>query len=185
MVDSKLSRQILQRVKTALPRDILQAYDRLLSWVDGVLDAHREQARPVMDLSFPRLPGHYATEILQSTSVVVLEQCPSIPLSEFGLRPDDMPPADQVAGFALRDIYFVTPRSEHHESTHFHELVHVVQWRLLGDECFFHLYGAGLIAEGYRSSPLERIAYDLQSRFDEIDTDFDAADEVRRALERF
>ena len=65
------------------------------------------------------------------------------------------------------------PRSKrrwcHHrsryESLHFHELVHVIQWRLLGSEKFLALYADGLERFGYRKSPLEVMAFGLQHRF--------------------
>jgi hypothetical protein len=53
----------------------------------------------------------------------------------------------------------------HDESLHFHELVHVIQWRLLGPEKFLALYADGLERFGYRKSPLEVMAFRLQSRF--------------------
>ena len=52
------------------------------------------------------------------------------------------------------------------ESLHFHELVHVIQWRLLGPEKFLAFYADGLERFGYRNSPLEVMAYNLQDRFD-------------------
>ena len=47
-----------------------------------------------------------------------------------------------------------------------HELVHVLQWRRLGPEKFLALYADGLERFGYRNSPLEAMAYDLQDRFE-------------------
>ena len=48
------------------------------------------------------------------------------------------------------------------EATHFHELCHVVQWKALGVRDFLMTYALGLLAHGYRESPLEAIAYRLQ-----------------------
>jgi hypothetical protein len=36
----------------------------------------------------------------------------------------------------------------------FYELIHVIQWRLLGPEAFLATYAAGLETFGYRNSPL-------------------------------
>ena len=52
------------------------------------------------------------------------------------------------------------------ESTHFHELVHVVQWARLGVDNFLLAYGVGLLQFGYQESPLERMAYSLQHDFE-------------------
>lgn len=51
------------------------------------------------------------------------------------------------------------------EGLHFHELIHVVQWRVLGPERFLAAYADGLEKFGYRASPLEAMAYDAQAAF--------------------
>ncbi len=48
---------------------------------------------------------------------------------------------------------------------HFHELVHIVQWRLLGLERFLAVYADGLERFGWRDSPLEEMAYRLDGLF--------------------
>jgi hypothetical protein len=50
----------------------------------------------------------------------------------------------------------------------FHELVHAVQYDLLGVDEFARRYTGGWIAAGfrYRSIPLEKTAYDLAARFE-------------------
>lgn len=50
----------------------------------------------------------------------------------------------------------------------FHELVHVVQYDVLGIAEFTRLYLAGWVAHGfrYRRIPLEVMAFELQRRFD-------------------
>ncbi len=52
-------------------------------------------------------------------------------------------------------------------STLFHELVHVVQYRILGLKRFAELYVKGFLnGGGYYEIPLERQAYELAARFD-------------------
>ena len=180
--DDRLSKRILREAKATLPAEIRACYRDVLNWIEAVLDSNRGYARPVAEFGFRRLPTYYPKGVLCASKVIVADECPSVPLNQFGLRDDDLPPPCDTGGFTLRDFYFVTHSSVDDESTHFHELVHVVQWQLLGDECFFHLYATGLLTAGYRSSPLERIAYDLQSRFDSNDTDFDVVTEIRQGL---
>lgn len=48
------------------------------------------------------------------------------------------------------------------EATVHHELVHTVQWNVLGPERFLVLYAVGLIDHGYEDSPLEAMAYSLE-----------------------
>ena len=67
----------------------------------------------------------------------------------------------------------------------FHEMVHVVQYRLLGMEGFLRAYVTGWAENGfeYRAIPLERQAYDLQHRFeDNAAAAFSVRDEVTRRL---
>ncbi len=51
------------------------------------------------------------------------------------------------------------------EALHFHELIHVIQWRLLGPERFLVDYANGLDEFGYENSPLEKMAYDAEGSF--------------------
>jgi hypothetical protein len=44
------------------------------------------------------------------------------------------------------------------EALHFHELIHVIQWRLLGPDSFLVAYANGPYDFGYENSPLEKIA---------------------------
>jgi hypothetical protein len=67
------------------------------------------------------------------------------------------------------------------EAICFHELIHVVQWRLLGPEQFLRLYADGLERFGYRESPLEKMAYDAEAAFTAKEI-FDAEKMVAREL---
>jgi hypothetical protein len=67
-------------------------------------------------------------------------------------------------------------------STLFHELVHVVQYRVLGLRQFAKLYVGGFLRGGdYERIPLELQAYELGSRFDtEPGALFDVEEDVIR-----
>lgn len=62
----------------------------------------------------------------------------------------------------------------------FHELVHVVQYRLLGIKEFASLYVRGYLQGGYDGTPLEVCAYQLDGRFIMGSVGFDVEAEVRR-----
>lgn len=52
------------------------------------------------------------------------------------------------------------------ESLHFHELVHAVQWRILGADRFLLAYALGHLAGGgYDNNPLEEVAHTLEGIF--------------------
>jgi hypothetical protein len=120
----------------------------------------------VASFGFSRLPDYYDAQLLASTKAVVVERVPMPPLSAMGFdRFSDFERTD-AGGMTYLDTYFLRADQIHDESLHFHELVHVVQWRLLGPEGFLALYADGLERFGYRNSPLEVMAYDFQDRFE-------------------
>ena len=65
----------------------------------------------------------------------------------------------------------------------FHELVHVVQYRLLGVDEFARLYVRGYLHGGYSGTPLEICAYQLDGRFIMGSVGFDVEAEVRAWME--
>ena len=65
------------------------------------------------------------------------------------------------------------------ESLHFHELVHVVQWDVLGPRNFLLLYATGLSEHVYRECPLEAMAYEHQRRFDAGEPPYSVEEAVR------
>ncbi len=66
----------------------------------------------------------------------------------------------------------------------FHELVHVVQFRLLGVTAFARLYTRGFLAtRSYAQIPLERCARDLESRFETGPSPFNVESEVAAWIE--
>jgi hypothetical protein len=69
-------------------------------------------------------------------------------------------------GITYMDTFFLAPSAHNCESTHFHELIHVIQWGVLGPNSFLVVYAASLLAHGYDDSPLERMAYELQRAFE-------------------
>ena len=65
----------------------------------------------------------------------------------------------------------------------FHEMVHVVQYRLLGVDEFSRLYVRGYLHGGYEGTPLEVCAYELDGRFIMGSVGFDVEAEVRAWIE--
>lgn len=61
----------------------------------------------------------------------------------------------------------------------FHEMVHIVQYRLLGIDDFARLYVRGYLQGGYEGTPLETCAYELDGRFIMGSVGFDVEAEVR------
>jgi hypothetical protein len=90
--------------------------------------------------------------LLNSSKVVFVATVPVPPLSVLGL--DRFVEFEQMnpAGITYLDTYFLRTDCGHEESLHFHELVHVVQWRLVGPERFLACYADGLERFGDRKS---------------------------------
>jgi len=159
------------------------AHPVIAGWIQNTLAQHAAAAKPVASLGFKRLPQYYDAELLASSRAVVVARVPMPPLSAMGLnRFSDFDRMD-AGGITYLNTYFVRADHAHDESLHFHELVHVVQWRLLGPEKFLRLYADGLERLGYRKNPLEEMAYSLQHRFDHEAQPFSVEATCQKMLE--
>jgi hypothetical protein len=147
-------------------QEFRKVYPLIAGWIKKTLAQHASAARPVASFGFSRLPHYYDAQLLASSMVVLVPKVPMPPLSAMGL--DRFKEFEQMdaGGTTYLNTYFVRADQAHAESLHFHELVHVIQWRLLGPEKFLALYADGLERFGYRKSPLEVMAFSLQGRFD-------------------
>jgi hypothetical protein len=159
-------------------------YPSVFGWVQRTLRQYAPAARPVNSLGFLRLPDFYDADTLAKAKAVAVNKVPVPPLSAIGLGRFGGFERMSMAGITYLDTYFVRADQARDESLHFHELVHVIQWRILGPEGFLAAYADGLERFGYRRSPLEVMAYDIQARFDVHQTPFDVAVEVEAQLHR-
>ena len=148
---------IIQRFHAALPR--------IRQWIDAFLDGHADQARTVQSFGSKRLPLCFPRELLERAKVVEVARVPFPPVERFGLPELASMQQMPFAGITFKDTIFVQ-HGQSSESLYFHELVHVVQWARLGVDNFLLGYGLGLILHGYEQSPLEQMAYTLQSSFE-------------------
>jgi hypothetical protein len=73
----------------------------------------------------------------------------------------DMP----VTAITYKNTYFLRKQFVQDLRLHFHELVHVVQWNLLGAENLIKRYILEIQQHGYDNAPLEKMAYALDSHF--------------------
>jgi hypothetical protein len=140
-------------------------YPGLIGWIRATLAAHAPDARSVASAGFARLPSCFSEELLASAKFVAVDRVPTPPLAALGLSRFAAFELGDPDGITYLDTFFVRRGRATDEELHFHELIHVVQWRLLGPEKFLAAYAAGLEAFGYRHSPLERMAYDAQAVF--------------------
>src|SRR5450759_2841245 len=78
------------------------------------------------------------------TNVVLLDRLPMPPLSSRGLTRFAEFERGDLYGITYLDTFFLKRSQSKNEAMHFHELIHVIQWRLLGPERFLYSYANGL-----------------------------------------
>jgi len=164
------------------PEEFQTLYPHVIGWIQQTLGAHSSEAKTVSSLRFPRLSGYFSESLLSSTKVVVIDRVPMPPLSSLGLSQFAAFEHGDFEGITYLDTFFVKRRSASVERLYFHELIHVVQWKLLGPETFLATYAAGLEKFGYRESPLEAMAYGAEESFCQSDQFFDAENLVAEQL---
>ena len=118
--------------------------------------------------------------ILNTASVVPTERLPVPPFSALGLWEFAGFENQPLSGITYKDTYFLQRSVATDETLHLHELVHVVQWQVLGPKDFLLLYAAGFSEHGYRRCPLEALAFDHQRRFDGGQPPYSVEEEVWR-----
>ena len=144
---------------------LLQTLPSVRLWIEKYLEAHAALAVPVKNLGFGRLPQYYSQSRLGASKAVKVDRVQVPPLSKMGVPYFTDFEETPFDGITYMDTFFLAPKAHNNEPTYFHELVHVVQWEVLGPDSFLMLYAIGLKAHGYENSPLERIAYEFEEAF--------------------
>jgi hypothetical protein len=147
------------------PEEFAKFYPPLLDWIRTTLTTSAGAAQTVASRGFWRLPLYFTEETLTSAKVVLVDPLPMPPLSSIGLAHFEDFLRGNLDGITYINTFFLRPTQSKNENIHFHELVHVIQWRLLGPDRFLFSYANGLERFGYRQSPLEAMAYDAETAF--------------------
>ena len=147
------------------PEEFARIYPPLIAWIRNTLTASAPAAHTIASRGFSRLPLYFTEETLAATKVVLVDPLPIPPLSSMGLARFADFVRGNLDGITYVDTIFLKPTQSNNENVHFHEFVHVIQWRLLGPDRFLLSYANGLECFGYRQSPLEAMAYDAESAF--------------------
>jgi len=151
-------RDLLRRLHGALPS--------IRQWIDDLHAEHSSAAIAAGELGFPRLAASFPAALLDRAQAVTVARIPFPPVSNYGLPEFEAFARMPMAGITFDRMYFVH-QSHVSEAIHFHELVHVIQWQTLGVNDFLLTYAMGLAAFGYDLSPLESIAFRMQSEFEQ------------------
>lgn len=164
------------------PEQFKALYPFVQDWIGRTLAESAPKAKSAASFNFPRLPQFYSSDLLDRAKVVLVDRCPVPPLSAMGLNQFAEFENMNASGITYMDTYFVLWHEAECESLHFHELVHVVQWQVLGPERFLAMYADGLEKHGYRNSPLELMAYEHEARFNSGTTPYSVESEIRTQL---
>lgn len=157
-MDGREDKEIFSQLQQALPG--------VRKWIDRYVEAHAHLAVPVAELGFGRLSQYFDQGRLNTSKAVKVDRVQVPPLSKMGLPYFTDFEETPFTGITYMDTFFLAPPAHDRESTHFHELIHIIQWGVLGPDSFLMVYGVGLLAHGYENSPLERMAYELQRAFE-------------------
>jgi len=163
------------------PAQFQVLYPQIAAWIQETLRSHADSARSVQSAGFPTLSQYYSAGLLQGAKYIPVANPPKPPLARLGLTQFHAFEQQEVKGVTYLDTYFVRLGCEDQESLHFHELIHVVQWSVLGPEQFVAAYADGLERFGYWHCPLEVMAYKAESEFVR-GIIFDAEKRVRKEL---
>jgi hypothetical protein len=156
----------------------------LESWIDDVNNSHLAWRRSCSRFQ-PQFSGFYSSSLLNASYYVIVDTLPlpGLPeLRQVGLG-DFIDNQNRFDGITYKDTYYLLPKVAGDASIHFHELVHVIQWRELGARAFIQRYMAEIQMFGYgRQAPLEGMAFGLQDHFDKGAKPFDVEQKVLKTL---
>ena len=155
----------------------------LNGWMDEVVQKHKD--RRVSCISLPPLfRDYFPAEFLENSYYVFVDEIP-MPLGDSLKEAYDLfRQVESIEGMAIKNTYFIKRGCESVMSHHFHELIHICQWQILGDEEFISRHLTELNTCGYKDSPLESMARLLESRFSNKEVISDLVRLVRIELER-
>jgi hypothetical protein len=133
----------------------------------------------VAELDFDRLPRFFSPRLLSYARCAAVTRMPLAPPLRLWSSMDSF---ENVSGLTLRNAYFIRRDEMGREDLHAHELVHVIQWRLLGESKFLRLWLLDEQTRGYGRNRLEKIAYRVQEEFKKAKAPFDAEARVEELV---
>lgn len=138
--------------------------DKIEQWIHQVNASHKEVRRSCSVLE-EHFKGFYSSDFLKKTFFVVADEIPKPKFPE--LRKEklgDFIDMD-VGGITYNDTYYVKKSAANELRLHFHELVHMIQWRELTPQGFIERYIREIQDFGYNKAPLEEMAYALDQHY--------------------
>jgi len=155
--------------------------NRIEQWIEEINEEHlpRRKSCVILEAEFK---GFYPTQFLEDSYFVV---APEIPKPDFPELRDmglgefiDM----QVNGVTYMNTYYLSQNNINNFRLHFHELVHVAQWGLVGAANFIGRYISEIQRYGYHAAPLEEMAYALDQHYSSGGSHLDVPSYVQSKL---
>jgi len=137
---------------------------KIEEWIHQVNASH-EPVRQSCSAFQREFEGFYSLAFLDTAFFVVTDDIPKPDFTELraaGLG--DFIDMD-VAGITYNNTYYVKRAAAQSLRLHFHELVHVAQWRELGVPGFITRYIREIQQFQYNGAPLEIMAYSLDGHY--------------------
>jgi hypothetical protein len=166
-----------------LDRSLLDKLPLIKQWITSTLGQYNSESKSILEFHFHRLPLYYSEAVLSSAKVVAVDRVLVPPLSMLGLTQFKNFENGNYTGITFIDTYFLIRNQISNESLHFHELVHIIQWKHLGIDKFLMVYGMGLLQNGYSNSPLELMAYRHQKLFEQKIKPYDVEKSIKDEID--
>ena len=184
LYDADIAQRIRGEIDALLSSHMKEKVPLFNGWIDQVKLTWREHDQCTDLYQLHDLTQCFPKTLLDTTRAIPVDCCPDVPYEDFGLGGVRMLRGSEFGGLACGDFYFIKASRAAWQPTHFHELIHIIQWKILGPEAFLGFTLLGLSSRGYLASPLEKMAYSLQDRFGAGRGAFDAVAEVYGALRK-
>jgi hypothetical protein len=149
-----------------------QLSEQTHQWIELQRSVHWQRARPLSASERASMADFYSAPLLASVRVRPRQPIENPPfywraldaLQKMGIQTKFS--LTGAAGITFVDC-IVLPQADFPADLLFHELVHVVQYRVLGTRAFAERYVNGLASAGfdYEKNPMEAVAFELQERF--------------------
>ncbi len=162
-------------------------------WIWQQRMAYREAGHPLPDEAVQKFSHYFDAELLDRVRIVrvpAIENPPFLGQFRAVMSLARVPVLDfsSMAALTLVDTILLAESAARNDSDAllFHELVHVVQYDILGLDSFVELFLTGWVNQGfnYAAIPLEMDAYELQNQYEVSPGEaFEVREEVSTRLE--
>lgn len=148
-------------------KQLIEQLKEVKNWIFKLIVEYDHFKKPVSKYSFENLLQYFSFETLNESYVIITDRIPLIPFNQLGLDQFSIYGLKPFIGMTYMNCYFIREGNEKNESLHFHELIHILQWKFLGVDRFIKSYALGLLKYEYDENPLEKMAMKYQFKFEE------------------